>query len=69
MLNLSNSEFLTKEQLRAQAPSIFADKGIESLSRHYTHIPTSQVIDDMAKLGWGIIDGKQIKSKKSDGFQ
>jgi hypothetical protein len=69
MLNLSNSGFLSTEQLRAQAPSIFADKGIETLSRHYTHIPTSRVIDDMAKLGWGVIDGKQIKSKKSDGFQ
>ena len=69
MLNLSNSGFLSQEQLRAQAPSIFADKGIETLSRHYTHIPTSRVIDDMAKLGWGVIDGKQIKSKKSDGFQ
>ena len=69
MLNLSNSGFLTQEQLRAQAPSIFADKGIESLSRHYTHIPTSRVMEDMAKLGWGVIDGKQIKSKKSDGFQ
>ncbi len=69
MLNLSNSGFLSQEQLRAQAPSIFAEKGIETLSRHYTHIPTSRVIEDMAKLGWGVIDGKQIKSKKSDGFQ
>lgn len=58
MLNLSNSGFLSQEQLRAQAPSIFAEKGIETLSRHYTHIPTSRVIDDMAKLGWGVIDGK-----------
>lgn len=69
MLNLSNSGFLTKEQLNSQAPSIFAEKGIGTLSRHYIHIPTSQVIEDMGKLGWGVIDAKQVKSKKSDGYQ
>jgi hypothetical protein len=69
MLNLSNSNFLSNEQVKGIAPSIFAEKGIETLSRHYTHIPTSQVMEDMAKLGWGVIDAKQIRSKKSDGFQ
>lgn len=69
MLDLKRTEFLSESQLRQKAPSIFAEKGIETLSRHYNHMPTSRVIEDMAKLGWGVIDGKQIKSKKSDGFQ
>ena len=69
MLNLSNSTFLSTEEVKQKAPSIFAEKGIETLSRHYTHIPTSQVMEDMEKLGWGVIDAKQIRSKKSDGYQ
>lgn len=69
MLDIKKTEFISNEQLRKQAPSIFAENGIGTLSKHYNHLPTSQVIDDMAKLGWGVVDGKQIKSKKSDGFQ
>ena len=69
MLNLSNTKFLSKEEIAQKAPSVFAEGGIGSLSRHYVHIPTSRVMDDMAKLGWNVIDAKQIKSKKSDGFQ
>ena len=34
------------------APSIFAEKPSSEVSKHYTHIPTTKVIDDMELLGW-----------------
>jgi hypothetical protein len=37
--------------------------------RHYTHIPTERVIDDMAALGWNVVDAKQVRARKNQGFQ
>jgi hypothetical protein len=36
---------------------------------HYTHIPTERVIDDMAALGWNVVDAKQVRARKNQGFQ
>ncbi len=46
MLNLSSQEFLTKEQIREKADSIFAAKGSSTTSEKYSHIPTHKVIED-----------------------
>lgn len=73
MYSASNEEtnnFLTKEQIRQLAPSVFtkqADK--TTTSKHYVHIPTEQVIDDMASMGWGVVDAKQVASRKNQGYQ
>ena len=71
MLNLEKSEFLSKEQLKEVCPVIFADKASKEVSKHYTHIPTSKVIDDMATLGWNVVDAKAVKARKSSsqGYQ
>ena len=71
MLDLEKSEFLSKEELKAQCPVIFAGKASNEVSKHYTHIPTSKVIDDMATLGWGVVDAKSVKARKNStkGFQ
>ena len=29
-------------------------------TEHYVHIPTEKVIDDMATLGWNVVDAKQV---------
>jgi len=71
MLDLEKSEFLSKSELREFCPVIFADKASKDVSKHYTHIPTSKVIDDMELLGWKVIDAKAVKARKNStkGYQ
>lgn len=69
MLNLKNQDFLTKEQIKSKAPSIFTSTAAQGVSEKYTHIPTSRVIDDMDLLGWKVIDAKEVKARKGIGFQ
>lgn len=71
MLNLEKSEFLSKKELKEVCPVIFAEKASNEVSKHYTHIPTSKVIDDMATLGWGVVDAKSVKARKNStkGYQ
>jgi hypothetical protein len=69
MLNINNSEFLTNEHIKTIAPSIFTATASSTVSSHYTHIPTSQVMEDMRQLGFGVVDVKQVKARKGIGFQ
>jgi|TARA_R110000796_G_scaffold187714_11_gene304671 hypothetical protein len=71
MLNLENVEFKSKNELKVLCPVIFSDKSSGEVSKHYTHIPTSKVIDDMATLGWGVVDAKSVKARKENtkGYQ
>ena len=71
MLDYTNSEFKSLEDLREIAPSIFTQVGSENTSDKYTHIPTDQVIKDMELLGWGVVDAKEVQSRKesTNGFQ
>jgi len=64
------NEFLTKDQIRETAPSVFTDKANKATtSKHYIHIPTEKVIDDMAELGWGVVDAKEVRARKDHGYQ
>ena len=66
----SKNEFLTKDAIREIAPSVFTEKAdSSSTSKHYVHIPTEKVIDDMSSLGWGVVDAKQVKARKNQGYQ
>lgn len=66
----SKNEFLTKDAIREIAPSVFTEKAdSNSTSKHYVHIPTEKVIDDMATLGWGVVDAKQVNARKNQGYQ
>jgi len=69
MLNLNGKEFLSTEQIREKAPSIFTASPAGNVSKHYTHIPTSTIVDDMDKLGWKVSDVQQVKARKGIGFQ
>jgi hypothetical protein len=69
MLNLQNTEFLTKDQIRSKTPSVFTSQGAPETSSKYIHISTERIVDDMNVLGWGVVDAKEVKSKKSKGFQ
>jgi hypothetical protein len=69
MLNINSNEFLTKTQIREIAPSVFTQTAAPTVSDKFTHIPTSAIIDDMEKLGFGVVDAKQVKARKGQGFQ
>ena len=69
MANLNNNQFLSMEQIKEKAKSVFAEKGAEGTSEKYSHIPTYKIIEDMQLLGWGVIDVKEVKARKNAGFQ
>ena len=63
--------FMTREQIKDACPVVFTETPSAEVSKHYTHIPTDRVIDDMEKLGWGVITAQQVSARKKDtkGFQ
>ena len=69
MLDLNSNKFMTADEIRSAASSIFATKGAETTSQHYSHIPTYKIIEDMELLGWGVVDVKQVKARKNAGYQ
>jgi hypothetical protein len=69
MLDIQNTQFLTKSEIREKASSIFTTQGAPSTSDKYAHIPTDRIIDDMQLLGWGVVDAKQVKARKGEGYQ
>jgi hypothetical protein len=68
-LNLNNSQFLTESEIREKASSIFTAQGAPDTSEKYSHIPTNRIIQDMEALGWGVVDAKQVRARKDEGFQ
>ena len=57
--------FMTKDEIREKAPYIFADKPTNNgVSDRYVFASTETIIDDMAKLGWGVTDCKQQRANK-----
>jgi len=69
MIDLNAHTFLTKEQIKEKAKSIFATGGGENTSERYSHIPTYQIVEDMKVLGWSVVDVKEVKARKNVGFQ
>ena len=69
LANLNTMEIITKEQVKLVAPSVFTKTGSNSVSHKYSHIPTERVMDDMTALGWSVVDAKEIKARKNQGFQ
>ena len=69
MLEIENTAFLSKFEIKERASSVFTTVKGEATSEKYTHIPTDQVIDDMEKLGWGVVDAKQVRVRKGVGYQ
>ena len=68
-LDLNNSQFLTKEEIKEKAKSIFTTDSAPGTSQKYSHISTERIIDDMGALGWGVVDAKQVRARKGDGYQ
>ena len=69
MLNIKSQEFLTMEQIKERAKSVFAEKGASTTSEKYSHIPTYKIIEDMELLGWKVSDVKEVRARKNAGYQ
>ena len=71
MLDLNSNSYLSKNELKEIAPSIFSTKPSPEVSKKYSHIPTDKLIDDMELLGWRPIDAKEVKARQKTtmGFQ
>ena len=66
MLDYSNQNFKSLEELKGIAPSIFTTHGAGNTSDKYSHIPTDKVINDMATLGWNVVDAKVVVFRNND---
>jgi len=62
-------EFLTKEQVKAAAPSVFTSAKMTSTSEKYVHIPTDRIIEDMEKMGWGVSKAFEVRARRNKGYQ
>lgn len=69
MLDIRNTNFITKSEIKNRAKSIFTETGAPNVSEKYAHISTEKIIDDMELLGWGVVDAKEVKARKGIGFQ
>ena len=56
---------LTPDQIAEKAPQVYTEAPSENVSSKYTFLPTYQIVDDMAKLGWQVADAKTMKSKNA----
>jgi len=64
--------YLTHDDLRKRAPSIFAEHKKEGLSdSRYNFVPTIQVVEDMEKSGWFPVRANEVHVNKADreGYQ
>ena len=64
MINLQSTEFLSLEEIKEIAPSVFTTNGSKDTSDKYTHIPTDRVIRDLELLGWRVADVKEVSARK-----
>jgi len=68
---------LTDSDIQFICPVAFKEKMTKSeiknlgLSKHYSFVPTSRVINDLRSLGWNPVDAKQVKARKKEtnGYQ
>ena len=62
---------LSMSDIKKTAPSVFQTNHKGNLSKHYVHIPTDKVIEDMIQLGWKPCQAVEIKARKKNtmGYQ
>jgi hypothetical protein len=62
-------EFLTREQIKKAAPSVFTTSRFKDLSDKYVHIPTDRIIEDMEVMGWKVSKAVEVRARRNKGFQ
>ena len=68
MLTFGNDNlvsFMSKDEMHKKAPYIFSKETTNpKVSDKYVFASTETIIDDLAKLGWGVVDCKQQRATK-----
>jgi len=60
--------YLTKEQIREQAPLVFSNAPTNpNVTSRYLFVNTETIIDDLDKLGWYPVEVAQRKARKPEG--
>jgi hypothetical protein len=62
---------LTEENLRAQAPSIFAPGPMDGVSPRYAFVPTARIVDGLREHDWVpvAVEEQRIRNEARRGFQ
>ena len=74
---VNNHQALNDIEIKHLCPVAFKDKMTKEeinklgLSKHYSFVPTVNVINDFRSLGYEVVDAKQVKARKksTDGYQ
>ena len=70
LLNFNDGlgSYLTKDQIKEQAPIVFAEAPTNpDVSKKYLFVNTEKIIDDLDKLGWKPVEVAQRKGIKKEG--
>lgn len=68
--NASLNKFMTKDEIRKVAPYVFSTKPTNpGVSDRYVMASTETIIDDMEKLGWGVVQCKQQRTNKNSSIR
>ena len=74
---VKNHQALNDNDIKAICPVAFKETMSQSeirnlgLSKHYSFVPTSNVINDLRSMGWDCVDAVQVKARKksTSGYQ
>jgi len=74
---IANHEPLNDDEIKHLCPVAFKRRMVKSeiaklgLSKHYSFVPTMNVVNDLRDLGYEVVDAKQVKARKksTDGYQ
>ena len=77
LAKVEKHQALSDDEIRVVCPVAFKEtmssKEIRNLglSKHYSFVPTSNVINDLRSMGWEVVDAKQVKARKksTSGYQ
>ena len=77
LAKVEKHQALSDDDIRVVCPVAFketmSDREIAKLglSKHYSFVPTSNVINDLRSMGWECVDAKQVKARKksTSGYQ
>ena len=74
---VKNHQALNDDEIKLLCPVAFKDKMTKAeinklgLSRHYSFVPTINVVNDLRALGYEVVDATQVKARKksTNGYQ
>ena len=74
-LKMEGRETLTMSDIKTICPAVSTPSPSPELRKtlgitdRYVHVPTTQVIEDIQKLGWNPIEACQVNARKRKGYQ